>query len=501
MSYLPDKYVPASNVVYANSIPRFNYESTSMTDANKFPGSMKEASTFPSEYLNGVVTLPVILMVVGVLSIFIFQICIMCRCCFKCFKCAPKEDDIATDPESVIKSRNRVFYFFWFFMLLMLVADHFLYFGDADINTGRDNVVKSLKLLKGIFTSIKSSVDNLVAKNKELVIATTSLKNGTCGTNSNSFDSAFDTMIAATNTMLTAFTGLQTLVSKLPDMIQTFIDSVTTFGADYKNYAMYALYGLVLSINLIFMGGSCLASKCIMWIGLLVGEFTCIISTLVCGVVMIVVTVYGDFCMNPGVNMQGIVGPGSASDMLGYFSTCVGTDPFVGNINTAQQGLTDFKTELLNNFSGSGAGASCADQNVVTDASDAITGMNGSLSGIKISTTCQAMYPVYNTFMNKALCTNMFDGVWKIWLCGCVVSISLFCVMCCSSVMWQYFGVPWKLRPTDVHTGTHGHLTGTGGAHTAVATYEAPDGYKQEYTFTAASPSAPTLTRKEIEMI
>lgn len=499
MSYLPDKYVPASNVVYANSIPRFNYESTSMTDANKFPGSMKEASTFPSEYLNGVVTLPVILMVVGVLSIFIFQICIMCRCCFKCFKCAPKEDDIATDPESVIKSRNRVFYFFWFFMLLMLVADHFLYFGDADINTGRDNVIKSLKLLKGIFTSIKSSVDNLVANNAELKIATASLK-GAKGGNCNSdagANAALTSMDNATAAMLTAFTGLQTLVSKLPDMIQTFIDSVTTFGADYKNYAMYALYGLVLSINLIFMGGSCLASKCIMWIGLLVGEFTCIISTLVCGVVMIVVTVYGDFCMNPGVNMQGIVGPGSASDMLGYFSTCVGTDPFVGNIDTAQSGLNSFQ-QGLNDIKTASCGA---DSDVITNADDAITGMTTALSGIKISTTCQAMYPVYNTFMNKALCTNMFDGVWKIWLCGCVVSISLFCVMCCSSVMWQYFGVPWKLRPTDVHTGTHGHLTGTGGAHTAVATYEAPDGYKQEYTFTAASPSAPTLTRKEIEMI
>lgn len=502
MTYVAPIYKPTESVKTANNIPRFDYTSFSQIEANDFPGEF-DLSMPPSDpYIKGLATLPIILMVLGFVSIVLMQLILFLRCCCRCFTCAPHEDDIATNPVKVIKSRNRVFYGFWLFIVIMLISDHLLYFGDADLNSGKDNLVLSLQLLKDVFNDIKTATSTLVSENTDLTDITQQIAAGACN-NGNPYGAgteavAVNTMNAAAESMLTAFTAIDDLVKNLPDQIQTFIDSVEKFGGEYKNIGMYMLYGLMLILNLLFMAGACLTSKKIMYFAYLSAEVVCLFSTIICGVVMIIVQIYGDFCMNPSQNMMDFMGPGSGYDLLEYFSACQGTDPFASNVQNSQNGLNTFSNTISDNFA-----TVCATNNnpSATDAATAITGMNSGIAGISAATTCASLNPVYDTFMNQAMCTNMFDGLWKIWLCGCICSVSLFFLMAFGSVLWAYFGVAWKLRPEDDHTGAQVHLSGTNMEPAAVANYAAPTGYKEEYTFTAASPSAPALTRKEIEMI
>ncbi len=112
-------------------------------------------------YALGVVVLPGVLIVAGLVSIFFFNFFLICRCCCSCLKCAPNEVDITENPEKVIKSRHRVCFFFFFFLLLMVLADHLLYYGNADIDAGADNLVDAADRLKLIFNSIIVQTANI----------------------------------------------------------------------------------------------------------------------------------------------------------------------------------------------------------------------------------------------------------------------------------------------------------------------------------------------------
>lgn len=500
MSYTPEIYSPSRYVNAAHNIPRFDYETFQVTGDNEFPTNTDDLVSTDTMYTRGLITLPVWLIVLGIVSVVLMQLLIMFRCCFTCLKCAPNDEDVATEPEKVIKSRNRVFYGFWLFILIMLVADHALYLGNDELDKARDNLVSALTLLKNIFDDINTATLTLIDENQILKNQATAISGGSCGAipPGSPLDSAVTSMDTAATAMLAAFTAIRDMVKDVPDMLDSSIDTVNYYGSDTKNMGMFSLYGLFLAIVLVFVAGSCLASKWIMWLGLLIGELTCIVSTIVCGIVMVVVTVFGDFCMDPTKNLESIVGDGSVGDLISYYGTCTGNDPFYSDITSATSDLQSYSTDLTSSFS-----VPCntaGNGQIVTAANNAILGITNGLQDITGTTTCESLNPVYDKFMNQAFCTNGYGGLFIIWFCCSICSIGLFFAMAYSSVLYQYFGVPWKLRPED---GKGQAIPMEGASSTA---YAAPAGYKQEYTFTAASPSAPissqtTITRKEIEMI
>ena len=126
-------YTPQSDVEYAHAIPRFttaggmnentDFNFTSISEMTDFSGFGSD------DYFTGVMVLPVVLIACGVVALFFYNFLIMCRCCLHCLRCAPSEEDINEHPEKVVKSRNRVIFFFGFFVLMTILADHLLYYG------------------------------------------------------------------------------------------------------------------------------------------------------------------------------------------------------------------------------------------------------------------------------------------------------------------------------------------------------------------------------------
>lgn len=245
----------------------------------------------------------------------------------------------------------------------------------------------------------------------------------------------------------------------------------------------------------IFAFGAKIGSKTVMYIGYFIGELVCFVSTIACSVVLIILTAYADICMNPAKNIGGVAGS-NVQDMMVYFSQCTAEDPFQGYLTTLEDSLDAARSDVET------FGNDCKSDGSITSNYDAITDAVGD---VKKETSCISLHEIYDTFFNDAVCNNSFDGVYKIWLIAFVCTICLFFILVSSCIIWQYFDVPgaWKLRPRDTHTGTHQQLTGTAfAAPLAHAQYEpVARNMKQEYTFTAASPSTPALTRREIEMI
>lgn len=514
MSFVPPVYVPNSEVKIAHTIPRLNFQdftfnepsnvNSFMLDGSYFNKVMSDPfmdstdSTFIAErnYLVGITSLPVALIVIGLVSIFLFQFILILRCCCKCFKCAPNEDDIAQHPEKVIKSRNRVVWGFWLFLIIMIAADNFLYFGNDELEKGAINIVKSAKSLRDIFTNLIAETANMVSQVGIMDTIMKAIATGNCGSVS---PNATQAMQAAVTAMSGAFVSINGILQPVPGFLDSAIDYTEKYGQEMKTLALYYLYAFVLAIGLLFLAGSCYSSKWILFLTTFIGEVVCLFSTLIGGFFMIIVTVYADFCYDPSGNLSTTVPGSSSQDMVTFYSTCVGTDPFDSFLTTAGQGVTDFSTEFTNNFSGT---CSSNHPEYSVDVAAAASSINASLNQVNAQTDCEPIYLVYNQFLNQGICDNTFAGMWNVWLSVCVTSVSLYFLMCFSSVMWQYFGVAWKLRPDNVHTGNHLHLVGTHLMPTQPSATETPATvYKQDYTFTAASPTAPVLTRHDIEML
>jgi len=530
-SYIAPEYVPTAAVMQIHSLPRFdattlaqsthvNFALTNideMSDVNAFTSG---DGTATSKYLTGVATLPLAMIVVGILSVIIMQIVMFLRICCPCFfGRAPKEDDLVNKPELIIKRRNHAVFGFWLFMFAMVLTAHLLYFPAGDLDTGVESVTGVLDELKIIFGSAAASLRGNILQvewvtGKPLYDLAQYLIGENCGTNAVDFAQNLEDTCEATTLQFTTFAEL---LEGVEGSITGMKDSVTLFGGDYKDLGLYGMYGFILSIVIVFGLGCVFSSKFIMFVGMLIGEVVCIVFTLYCSVTMIIVILYADFCTNPADNMMKLL---NGMDMefgestVGFFATCEGDDPFLVQFDTLYGMLEKFTgpygylTDIGDICIDNGADQSSAGFGYIATSRAALgsgsspTGVFGGMEDVQASFACSSVNPVYDGFINKAFCTNTFNGLYKIWGVALLANVFLFFVMAYSSVMWQYFGVAWKLKPTSKHHGTHHQLDGSALAPSeGGAAYEAPVGYKQEYTFTAASPAAPTLTRRDIEMI
>ena len=126
-----ETYSPSNEVKQAHNIPRIDYTKGGISeyDSFNFTSTSEVTGSKGQNYLMGVVTLPVILIGLAIVSLFFFNFLICCRFCCKCLRCAPSEEDINEHPEKVVKARNRVIFFFFFFMFVCLFADHMIYYG------------------------------------------------------------------------------------------------------------------------------------------------------------------------------------------------------------------------------------------------------------------------------------------------------------------------------------------------------------------------------------
>lgn len=504
MSYVPPLYSPSMEVKAAHAVPRFTMSGSISEDNSWNFTSIADVAT-GADYAIAAITLPAVLIVLGLVALFFFNFLICCRCCCRCLKCAPSEDDIMSNPEKVIKSRHRVIFFFAFFLLLMILADHLLYYGNADIDKGADNLIDASERLSVIFTAIVTQTDIIVSYISDI---TTILDvTNTCKDYVPPFGQpnpaayGLGNMSLALNVLSSAVGDIGKLAKPVPGQLESMSAFVELYLKTHKQTALFGVYCIAMALAILYIVGTCLASKCILIITVLVSELLVLTLTILCGILFMVITFYGDFCMQPIVNLRNLAPGESLKDIVSYFGFCSTADPFAIPITTAQSGIAELASAITI------VGNECSNVAPIDDplwvyATGNTTLINGAIGNIGLEVSCEPLNKIFTLFINDALCTNAFGGLYKFWIAEYFVSAMLFFVMIMASVLWQYFGEAWHLKPQDQHTGHHGQLDNKQDELAVAAPVDSAGGYKEEYTFTAAAPSAPAaITKKDIEMI
>lgn len=375
--------------------------------------------------------------------------------------------------------------------------------------------------MNDIFYDLSASL-TYASKNSTLVQNKFTGTSGDCldtlGSSDATIQAAADSLEAGLASLASATGSLSDMIDTLPPQVDNMKDAVEVYMKGYKTIALFGCYAVVMAFMFIYALAVFFQFTPLLIFIVLASEGVVTILTLLCGVLMIIVSILADICMAPTEKLANLVPGAALGDTIRYMGTCEGTNPYTSPINTAVSAVSQITTAIGNirdecQAAVDAAGspytwsAEFAEWNVAGNNSIAI---EDSIDKLNSDIDCPALNAVYDKLIQDAFCTNLFAGLYRFWVTEYLVSGTLFFLMIMASVVCMYFGTAWKLKKTDAHS----HADTKDGSMEAVA-YEGVDGeldsdeagYKEEYDFTPAGPGGSKalthskLDESEVEMI
>lgn len=415
---------------------------------------------------------------------------------------------------------------------------------NTDIGLGIDDAVEGSNGLKDIFSELSQSLTEINANITNIEAQNTASSSSGCFSGSDSSVSTASSSLSDGLTSLkAAVSTLSNLVDPVPEALDDVIDYLDVFFREAKLYALFVGYAIVVLTLMLFAAGIYLQSRFILYITMTWTELLVLTLTVLCGFMMILVTFYADFCMEPSDNIAGLAPSNSLKKQISYFSTCVGESPFEDGFtgkasshyhyslvttmpcdddctnatsshclhliihSTPTQSLSfshydsysscagasdsiGTMTTALDDVYTSCAAYSYANGNVYLSelpnwlvSSNESQAIQDSIAKMNSTISCIEINGIYANFIYDAICTNIFRGFYRFWIIEYVVSGTLFFTIIMTSVAWQYFGAAWKLKSGTVHkedADIHTHMVTHDDAEIEMAS--------AEYSFTPASP-------------
>ena len=323
-------YTPSQVVVAAHRIPHVYATSGKMYTGGFNLTNLQFNPTIPTAttgWLPTVFPVPIALLVLGIVSILLMNVFWFFRCfsCCRFLKCAPTEETIETDPLKVVKSRKFIWYWFLFWLLVVVLADHALYFGNADVDKAIDQGAASFGTLGGIFQDV---LDSVIDISLQLVKFNTAIlaANAQCQSS----------MSSATSALTSPISTVTDLVSSLPGKVKPLQNYLGQDAKDYKNRVAFVFYAVIMAVALAFpLAAYFLRSKCAFYLIMTFTWLIVVALTVICAIVMIFVMIFSDFCMDPVASLLTFISATSSQgQMITYYTSCVGNSPFSSSLQT-----------------------------------------------------------------------------------------------------------------------------------------------------------------------
>lgn len=167
LNFIPPIYVPTQYVVAAHGIPPI--------------GSI----FFPfSEYFLGVLTFPIVLVTLGIISVLVYQIILCARACAhhypqKCARCCQNrrcpccfdctgDGDESSNPVDRLRYHRLAQYAFFIFLTMAIIVSCLVFIGNDMLSQGLRKFTYSLTYVLQIFTSIQNDSLNIASSSYQL---------------------------------------------------------------------------------------------------------------------------------------------------------------------------------------------------------------------------------------------------------------------------------------------------------------------------------------------
>lgn len=153
--------------------------------------------------------------------------------------------------------------------------------------------------------------------------------------------------------------------------------------------------------------------------------------------------VLSDFCQDPyTLLVDQVASNGTVHDLLAYYSSCNGTDPFAADLALAQTAANALASNVSAALASNG---SCSGDVHLLQSQTYIADMQSQVSGIGASLACPSLTQQLHSLVDDGLCNSLFEGLFITAVTFLGTSALLFALVCVVSVLYQFFGSLWMM--------------------------------------------------------
>jgi len=430
--------------------------SANVKAGHRFSG--EQFSTQP-EYIQKVLTTPIVLTVLGVLSLIVLNIAFCCRKCFKCCRCEPNDHhtEKGHDHDSVSKrvsyinhQKLMVFIVEMFLCGCVMLADMFCFYGYTGIVAGGEDLNKALSLINTLLTDAvggATAVQGHTVSINGLIFAS---RNVDCppDTSGDAIDDAYDGLKTLSDTTAAAMKIVIDALGPMKDNVSENKDYINDYLIAYADVFVFLVFSFAFVSVILFVVFRLFRSQCGTKVAIAWGMLTFLILLLVCLPFMIFSSIFGDFCMDPSGNAIAQA-PDAIKNKLTYYSTCelgVGIADEVGdNLRAGKTAIVNLINSITSALTCETGGCKCTTATVGTSyvklraIATLGTALGASLQGIIDAASCPKIQTIWFTIVNDALCTNFYSGIYSLWVSQFITSFFLFLLIVVASISYHYF--------------------------------------------------------------
>jgi hypothetical protein len=162
----------------------------------------------------------------------------------------------------------------------------------------------------------------------------------------------------------------------------------------------------------------------------------------------------GDFCMDPTSYARSIVSQGTVQETVQYYTSCAGQ-------NSAGEDLynAEYASNMMLFYINEIATVQCPNNPSLTTALDITEGIAADVQAINTIADCAPYKEYWETFFNEGMCSDIFDGIYLIWVTQTLAVVFLFGVAVIASLMYPYMKLSQKQIDSSHRLGISSHAS------------------------------------------
>ncbi len=416
-----DKYSPSSNVQNGHRLSR-----------------VSEFGGYDMVYLREVATSVVLFFALGLLSLIFLNLGLLFRCCCKCCKCFPRAKLGATrkEAEALINShRIATTVSFYLFILFILVADLLVYVGYGSFINGMETISDAMDLVALLFQDIYDECGKIIGYSDTIQALDTKVV-GVC--------SYYPSIAGGLSDLSTNLKDVQEILDPLIEQIQSASDNVVAYAGKYIFYALLAIFLFAITVIIVMVISHCCSSSCGLKFGMFWSMFMFFIIIILNIPFHFLTSFFGDYCMAPTLNTVSFAYNTSEAlhDTMSYYLTCKGDSQFGPYLNTSETLFNELNFTIYNLTVTAPVfqtGGSCASSTSdLRKMGTTFIDMGVGFVSIFEVVGCERIQEIWFKFINEALCGDIYDGIYSIWLSQLVTSFFIFVVILIVSFSYQH---------------------------------------------------------------
>jgi hypothetical protein len=404
--------------------------------------SRSEVSYDKSYYERDLLIIPLVIFILGVLSLFFLNVGLLFRCCCLCCKCLPTINSDVAESENLAKfKRNRtvILVFFYMFCLFALAADQLSWIGNVAVSKGVDNVKESINGLKTIFIALSADAASLVKLGVTLRENYNSVATCPQINNLQQYIPAYEKY---SRSYFNAINGI-------PGDLNDLNDKIDFYAVYYRNIAFYLIWALAI-FSILSMVLWQLCKKVIMLkLSMFIGMLTYCLEIVVTLVFMIVTSLTADICSpSPSYNFVRLAPVGDFKNLLSYYTSCVGPNVIGGYLDSAISAINQIKQELQQ----AKDNAQCLNNQGIAAMQNDLSQIIDIFANIELNFLCPNIRSLWFNMVNTGLCKNLYTGLYSIWISQLVTSFFVLLTILMASFAYHYFDMFAKKDTTPPAT-------------------------------------------------